>query len=685
MLFQRTAQSQCVRRWRTSLTLLASLTLSTLPAFAQKETAKWVALDATPAGTPVDIKFDSKSSKPTYSAMDVYIHGFYVEDKQGPDGAYSKITVPGLGTYSQTGAPSLPVFRPDLAIVTGARELKMAVSKADTVKTFTGINVWPQPVPERDEDRATPEVFKKDPAIYGSKGFWPAANGIQKTPVRAKLGSIQGVTLELYPFKWDPSSKQLSVAGHMRFEFAHDGTATRQSPVTKERAVLASKTFLNWEVIGVYIPPNLIFYEADFLFVYPSGYQTVLKPLVDQKKARGFAVTESVIATSGNTCSSVRTLIKNWYNSRPVWTDKYALLVGDTNVIPLCTAPNGAPTDDLYASTDGDDLDEEIYLGRLSADSTADIQNQVTKILTYEDHPALFCCYDQALLVAHKEGAPGKYVGAHESVRTAAYTTPPSFSTLYGNVSGVDNADVTAAINKGTGLVAYRGHGSETEWWSWNLLNQSYTNTDVSALTNIVQQSPIVWSFACTNSDLNTSDSIAEVAMESGTSRAVSYYGATEPSDTTPNHELDRRMFKAVYDLGMTTQAVAIEYAEAQMAAITWDDNAWRYLLLGDPDLQIRRRNPLSWVIVAPKEMAICKIGPCYLDVTIYDQKGNPAPDVIVSAWKAASRGNEVQTNLYSDKSGKVHLQVSPLTTGAVQLTVNDRAGNISQLSIPVK
>lgn len=685
MFPKQTALSLCAPKWCAIFALAIGTGMLTTPALAQKGQGTWIALDSSAPGTPADVKLDTKATNPTYTALDIYIHGFYVETKQGPDGKYSKITVPGFGTVSQTGAPSLPTPRLNLAIVTGATSLKVAVSRADSVKSYANVMVWPQPIPERDESTGSPEVFKKDDAIYGSKGYWPAANQTQTGKLRSKLGSIQGMSAEIYPMKWDPSTRQLLVAGHMRVEFSHPGTATRQTPITKERFAMADKAFLNWTAVSAYIPANLVFYEGDFLFLYPSGYQTALLPLINQKKARGFAVTEMTTATAGTTCSSIRTAINNWYNSKPSWRDKYALLVGDTNVIPFCTAPNGAPTDDLYASTDGDDLDAEIYLGRLSADSTTDVSNQVTKILQYEDHPALFCCYDQALLVAHKEGAPGKYVGAHESVRTAAYSVPPAFSTLYGSIAGVDNADVSTEINGGTGVVAYRGHGSSTEWWSWNLLNQSYNNTDMSALSNIVQQSPVMWSFACTNSNLNSEDSISEVAMESATSRAVSYYGASEPSDTTPNHELDRQMFQAVYNLGMTTQSHAIQYAEHQMAAMTWDDNAWRYLLLGDPEMQIRRRNPLKLVIVGPISVGVCKLGPCYLDLSIFDEVGNPVPDLVVSAWKSSRAGDEVLTNQYSDRSGKAHLQIAPQTTGAIQVTVNDRAGNTVQTSIPVK
>src|SRR5690606_1499029 len=101
---------------------------------------------------------------------------------------------------------------------------------------------------------------------------------------------------------------------------------------------------------------------------------------------------------------------------------------------------------------------------------------------------------------AHKENAPGKYVGAHESVRTASYAVPPAFSTLYGHQAGVDDSDVNLAINNGLGLVAYRGHGNSAAWTTWNTLNESYNSADVTALANLPSQVPVVWSLACTNS-----------------------------------------------------------------------------------------------------------------------------------------------------------------------------------------
>ena len=644
--------------------------------------AAWVPLDNSKPGTPADVRLNRDKSGLSQTVVEVVIHGFWLDPKQGPDGNYARVSIPGLGRVDSYGAPDLPVARFDIAVLNGAKEVRLADSGASDRRTFTAINAWPRVYPERDHP-GSPERFLKDEKIYASDTPYPASNGGGVHATRAKLGPIPGVTAEVFPVKWNAAAKTLTVARASQFVFTHEGSRQERIEITQDRDRVAAVRFINWPAIADGILVNKIFFRADFLFLYPTGYKNELQALIDQKKARGFNTYEITISSTGNTCASVRTLIQNWYNARFPWSDKYAILVGDTSVIPLCTAPIGSyPTDDLYASPVGDDLDEEIYLGRLSVNSEADLTDQVAKILRYEDHPALFCCYDRALLVAHKEGAPGKYVGAHESVRTAAYAVPPTFSTLYGNAAGVTNASVSTAINDGLGLVAYRGHGSDTEWWSWNTLNQSYTNFEVGALNNLASQVPVLWSFACDNNMLGTSDSIGETWMMNANHRAVAHYGSTVPSYTDANHELDRQMFNAVYNTGLTTHAQAIEVAEANMAAAEGADNAWMYLLLGDPQMQIRRRNPLN-INIRVRDLAICK--DCFLEVSVFDAVGNPLPNALVAAYKGEGERVEVFANRYTDEKGYVKLPASPASAGTIVVTAADRAGNGAIASVAVR
>lgn len=656
--------------------------------FPGDDRGRWVSLDGSPAGTLARAQFDAEQSTPASSFFDVFVSGYFVRERMGDDGrAYSELTFPGLQRIGQVGAPDLPAVRLDLAVMTSAMGVELG-----SVEVMSSMSeqllVWPAPEAQLDHPEGKPEKFARDEKIYGGGSPFPASDGEALQEVRPKMGSIDGASVHIYPVHWDPAKQVLEVASHARYRFDHDGDEDARQEITRDRALAADATFANWSAVSSLAPANLMLYTGDFLFVYPEGYHEELAPLITQKKARGFAVTELTTAETGTTCASIRAAIEGWYDSKPAWRDKYALLVGDTDVIPQCTAPSGDPTDDLYASTNGDDLDEEIYLGRLSVDSETDAATQVAKILAYSDAPSLFFDYGSVLLVAHKEDAPGKYVGAHESVRTASYATPPAFSTLYGHVPGSNDAAVSAEINSGMGLVSYRGHGSTGAWTGWDLSSEYYDAGDLAALVNASNVSPLVWSFACSNSHLDDPDSVAELWMESS-SRAVAHYGATVPSYTHPNHELDRAMFQAVYDTGLTIHAQAIEAAEDQMVAYDptygWD-NAWMYLLLGDPELRIRRGAVLVLVLELPVQIEVCRVGPCPLDVRVLDELGNPVPDVLVSVFKEGMDGkDEVLDNRYAGRTGVATLDITPSTPGELLVSVRDQLGNSSTEVVEVR
>ncbi|MEJ2590913.1 MAG: C25 family cysteine peptidase [Candidatus Thiodiazotropha sp.] len=653
---------------------------------AQLEERRWVSLDdSQKPGTAAVIATDPKQSSSRRTVFEITIPGFWMTDRKGDDGRiYQQIEIPGLGSHNQRGAPDLPRYDFRLALPYRKGVVRMS-GKVESMKTFRDILVWPQSVPEMDgdSDTGTPEKFVLDRKVYAGDGNWPGSLSPDSYEIGRALRGIPAIRGEAWPVQWNPATRELQVASRITYVMDHDGTAERFEPITQERDRLAANSFLNWRYLGDIFRPNFKLYTADYLFIYPdSSYADEIKPLVDQKKARGFKVTEMTVNgdIGAATCNAIRGAIQTWEAAVPSWHDTYALLVGDTDVIPHCTAPTGDQTDDLYASTDGDDLDEEIYLGRLSVDSEADLANQVNKILTYEDHPSPFCCYNRVGLWAHKQGSPGKYEGAHETVRTNSYSDAPIFETFYGSQAGVTDATVAARINNGVGVMAYRGHGSQFETaWEWNLLNESFDGTDVSGLSNILSRSPVIWSFACSNAMLDTNDSVAEQWMELADAGAASYYGADRTSYTLQNHVLDEWMFKAVYDEGLLTQSHAIERGEAQMAALSGADNAWMYLLLGDPDMKVRTHNPLSIHIRIPDLVRICKF--CELPIQVLDPKGIPVANALVGLWKPAAGDKpnqpaETWVNGYTDANGKVTLPYSAISTGSLYYTAEDEYGN---------
>ena len=657
--------------------------------------AKWVSFDSSPVGTLAEALVDASASSADKTVFRLTLHGLFTEDRQGPDGrTYQRLFVPGLSSLDHPGAPALPVLRAVIGMITGGDAVVDAQPLEQRV--LTGLTPWPatrpeldQTAPSRDAPGSRPEEFVRDAAIYDGRSPYPAAASAVIEPRQTLVGPLEGAQVELRPVGFNPAEGSVTLWTRASFTVTHKGTARFVGALQQGDAVEAAALFANWAVIQQYLPLATKF-AGQFLFLSPASMQDELQPLADQKKARGFTVTMKTLEETGTTCASIRAAIQSWHASAGLASEFYALLVGDTNKIPLCTAPvNGIPTDDLYGSTNGDDLNPEVLVGRLSPVTEADLANQVTKILRYEDTPSFSFNYGRALLVAHAQGAPGKYVGAQEAVRTAVYGTPPTFSTVYGSVPGVGNDDVVAVMDDGQGVVAYRGHGSETEWWNWNLDGLPFNVGDAITVTNAATETPVLWSFACLNAALDSSPSLTEIWMRSPDHLAVASYGATVPSGTDANHVLDKKMFEAVYTKNLTTHARAIRWAEKQMTLAfpgSGTENAWMYLMLGDPEMRIRRRPILEVGNIQPVKSIIppCASG-CTVDIGVVDHQGKPLTGALVLIYKASADGKtEVADNGYTDSQGMVKLSASAGTPGYIWVRARSNGDELMRERIQV-
>ncbi|MCP4748647.1 MAG: hypothetical protein GY874_21300 [Desulfobacteraceae bacterium] len=640
------------------------------------EERKWISFDGSKAGTQAELIVIDSSSNEQTTVLNLVLHGCYVTKKSNSNSQYDQVMIPGLGSINKLGEPDLPSYHFNLAIPTKSRQTILSKYYVEKQQVLDAMHIWPQ-IYEGTEQ--TGDKFYIDQKIYSWEKDYPGINA-DIDALSYKFGHIPSIKASVYPLQWNPAKGQLTVYTNVYYVFSHEGQAASYAKMTRDRYKACSNAFLNWAAVSKYFPVELSRYNSEYLFIYPESYENELSPLVELKKAQGYQATITYTEDIGSTCSDFRDAIKNWYYSVSALADHYLLLVGDTDIIPLCTSPGldtmnyiaGVPTDDLYATVNGDDLDEEIYVGRLSVDNETDAANQISRIVNYQINPTLRGDYRQVALVAHLEGAPDKYVGAHESVRTASYSNPPLFNTFYGS-EDVTDADVSDAINKGMGLVAYRGHGSSSAWTGWNTYGEYYNSSEVTALTN--RMNPVVWSFACNNAALDTSDSISEIWMEQADYGAVSYYAATVPSYTIQNHELDRQMFQAVYDQNLTIQAQAIEYGEAQMANIIGSANAWMYLLLGDPSMPIRRAFQPLWTIKLPDIIWAEKQFP--LNVSILDENGSPVNDVLFSFWKEGENGmDEAFDNAYTDIKGSANFSIYCETQGYLNYSARNDSGN---------
>jgi hypothetical protein len=149
----------------------------------------------------------------------------------------------------------------------------------------------------------------------------------------------------------------------------------------------------------------------------------------------------------------------------------------------------------------------------------------------------------------------------------------------------------------------------------------------------------------------------------------VAHFGAAGFSWRDANDVLDLELFETIFEDGYTILSEAT--AGAEVAAIIdiptdAEVNAWMYLLLGDPELEVWRKPPPP-LLLSGHQVEVPP-APGFISVQVHRPSGlrsEPVPFAIVSLYKAG----EVFANHYTDADGMAEIPINPSTPGTIYLT----------------
>lgn len=169
-------------------------------------------------------------------------------------------------------------------------------------------------------------------------------------------------------------------------------------------------------------------------------------------------------------------------------------------------------------------------------------------------------------------------------------------------------ADINAALNAGTTVFHYVGHGAED-----NLADeQVFQSRDIANLTNGLKR-PIFVAFSC---DVGVYDnpirrSMAELFLASRAGGAIGSICASQVSFIYANNSLSNEFYGSLYPAGRVVDnvsvATALALAKAQMGTMSERKNSQRYNLFGDPGLRLP--NPLGDMTFAASSVDTLRAG----------------------------------------------------------------------------
>ncbi len=479
--------------------LLSAISIMT---FAQMQnTPEWISILS---DQPETFQTQLVSSSEGSIKVNVQVPGFYTTTVTTPRGEAKIISMPKAISTAQAGEPNVPMTGIP-AIIGDPARMSVRIVFAQ-YRDFENIEVAPSKGDfSRQIDPATvPYTYGE---CYNQDAFFPANNvGLYEPYI---IRDFRGQNMVVYPYAYNPVTKTLRVYYDMTIEMykvddnGENVMETRKSNTVKMDADFKSmyqRHFINYEAsMAKYSPVDE---EGVLLIICYDNFISAMTDFVNWKKTRGVNTTIVGTSTVGSTYSAIKTYIQNQYNANNNLT--HVLLVGDVAQIPGYSYSGGGSSysglgDNAYGQIVGNDIYNDVFIGRFSAQTVAQVTTQVNRVITYErDLTTSATWLQNADGISRKEGGSGHNneddYQHMDNIRTDLLNY--GYNTVYQDYENLNGYTGTASsisshINSGVGIVNYCNHGNLQMWGV-----ASYSNTHVNNLTNS-NKLPFIWSVAC--------------------------------------------------------------------------------------------------------------------------------------------------------------------------------------------
>lgn len=433
---------------------------------------------------------------------------------------YSTVTWDGGDEALATGMPALPGFRESVVIPDDTRMTIRVL--ASEYQDFPGVRVAPSKGPiTRDVDPASvPWTFDD---VYTRNAWYPEVLASLGEPYI--LRDERGTVVAIDPFRWNPVTRTLRVYTSITVEVTSAGPGganvltNRPEHRVAEFEKIYARHFLNWGQLPRYNP---VAEAGPMVVVAADAFLAATQPLVDWKNQMGVPTTLVPMSQIGTTAAQLKTYMQSAFTSPGVC---FILLVGDYTQVPYYVNAGGA-ADPMLTLLAGSDSYPDAFVGRISADTEAQVQTQVERIVEYERNPdPLADWYAKGIAIASNEGdgygddGEADWEHAQNYRGDLLHFTYTMVNELYdgyhpsGAGQGVDQpgnpsaSNVSSLVNVGRGLIHYTGHGSVTSW-----ATTGFGISNVNALTND-NMLPFVVSVGCVNGQFVGTTCFAESWM----------------------------------------------------------------------------------------------------------------------------------------------------------------------------
>lgn len=478
------------------------------------------------------------------------VDSYNFERVRTPNGEELVVNAPTAGRIMEKGAPDLAKLG-TAVIIPDSGKMKVTVIDSQYIE-IDHIKIAPSKgnLSRTQNPDKVPYTYGKD---YKKDKFYPGTLAELGSPYIAR--DFRGQAVIAYPFQYNPVRNILRVYTEITVEVDQKGNRKGQNEFKRGKKVnfkgldrefknVYSRHFINYDAkendsleaaqglaSAMYTPIQDPI--GNYLIVCYTSFMDEMADFVTWKQSIGYNVDLVNYSTIGSS-SALKTYVADYYNSNGLTN---LLLVGDHAQVPTSSTSAG-DSDNNYGYIAGSDHYLDIFVGRFSAETGAQVTTQVDRTVNYEQNISSSASwFRQAVGMASNEGAGGGHNGGESDeqhmdliitdLQGYNYTTYKNYQDG-GSVSNLSNL-----INAGKGSLWYVGHGSDTAWTcGWN-----FTTTSVNALTN-ENELPFIYSVACVIGNFKNQTCFCESwlrATNNGNpTGAVAHAGSTINQDWLP-------------------------------------------------------------------------------------------------------------------------------------------------------
>ena len=601
------------------------------------------------------------------------LDGYEIETLVVEGVEYKKISYWNEGEFIEIGKPALPRFSRLIAIPdAGNVEFDIIYTEEEII---SNVNIFPcQNL--QSESQPADNKFVIDEAFYTNGDVFPGR--VVEIGEPAIMRDFRVVNVTVNPFQYDPRTEELRIVTNVDIVVNTSGTTGENIKQTDRKLSrffepIYQSTILNYESVNTREDG---FQQPCYLFIYPNDATLLsnLEYITDWKHQKGFEVHTASTAQTGTTTTSIKAYIQNAYDT---WQNppEFVCLVGDVGGsynIPTFYETysyyNGEG-DHPYAQLEGNDVLEDVFIGRISISSIADMQTYVAKVLYYEKEPYMdeTGWYNHSVMVGDPSSSSGmSCVFTKQFIVEMMEEYAPNI-TATEVYSGSYSSAMVSNLNSGVSYFNYRGY----------IGMSGFGNSNINSLTNY-RKLPFAVFLTCDTGSFASSygPSRSEAFIRAGSSGnptgAIAAMGtATSGTHTQFNNCIDAGIYYGIFADGIYNPGGAVNRGKLSLY-LNYPLNPGNAVnifshwntLMGDPGVELWTGVPQDMIVNYNPQISI---GTDYLEVAVTNDNGDP----LENAWVTALMGDDdIFATGYTDAEGYIALPIYADIQGSCYLTV---------------